>query len=75
MSPLAKYYIGAGIGSLLAIWLLPGLISFLVVVGLLGAPVVAWFMLDESQRLPAPAAAAPGHRQVALPAQAVATWA
>lgn len=50
MSPLAKYYIGAGIGSLLAIWLLPGLISFLVVVGLLGAPVVAWFMLDESQR-------------------------
>ncbi|GAA0981813.1 hypothetical protein GCM10009555_050580 [Acrocarpospora macrocephala] len=50
MSPLGKYYIGAGVGSLLAIWLLPGLISWLVVIGLLAAPAVAYFMLDESQR-------------------------
>jgi len=50
MSPLGKYYIGAGIASLLALWLLPNLIAWLIVIGLLGAPVVAYFMLDESQR-------------------------
>jgi len=50
MSPLGKYYIGAGIASLLALWLLPNLIGWLIVLGLLGAPIVAYFMLDESQR-------------------------
>lgn len=50
MSPLGKYYIGAGIASLLVLRLLPNPIAWLIVIGLLGAPVVAYFMLDESQR-------------------------
>ncbi|WP_214110000.1 hypothetical protein [Acrocarpospora catenulata] len=50
MSPLAKYYIGAGVGSLIALWLLPSLLAWLVVIGLLAAPAVGYFMLDESQR-------------------------
>jgi len=50
MSPLGKYYIGAGIASLLALWLLPSVIAWLVVVVALGAPIAAYFMLDESQR-------------------------
>jgi hypothetical protein len=50
MSPLGKYYIGAGIASVLALMLLPSLIAWLVVIVALGAPVVAYFMLDESQR-------------------------
>ncbi len=50
MSPLGKYYVGAGIASLLALWILPSLVAWLVVIGVLGAPVVAYFMLDESQR-------------------------
>ncbi|MEV0967526.1 hypothetical protein [Microtetraspora glauca] len=50
MSPLGKYYIGAAVVSVLSLWLLPGLIAWLVVLGVLGAPVVAYFMLDESQR-------------------------
>jgi hypothetical protein len=50
MSPLGKYYIGAGVASVLALMLLPSLIAWLVVIVALGAPVVAYFMLDESQR-------------------------
>lgn len=50
MSPLGKYYVGAGIASLLALWLLPSLVAWLIVIGVLAAPVVAYFMLDESQR-------------------------
>ncbi|WP_285710996.1 hypothetical protein [Microtetraspora sp. NBRC 16547] len=50
MSPLGKYYIGAAAVSVLSLWLLPGLIAWLVVIGVLGAPAVAYFMLDESQR-------------------------
>ncbi len=50
MSPLGKYYLGAGIASLLALWLLPNLLAWLIVLGLLGGPVAVYFMLDESQR-------------------------
>ena len=50
MSPLGKYYIGAGIVSVLALFLLPSLVAWLVVVVALGAPVAAYFLLDESQR-------------------------
>lgn len=50
MSPLGKYYVGAGIASLLALWLLPSFIAWLIVIVALGAPVVGYFMLDESQR-------------------------
>ncbi|WP_055477928.1 hypothetical protein ACQP1K_06420 [Sphaerimonospora sp. CA-214678] len=51
MSPLGKYYVGAGIVAVLAILLpIPSLLTWLIVLGVLGAPVVAYFMLDESQR-------------------------
>ncbi|MEV5408089.1 hypothetical protein AB0K60_04490 [Thermopolyspora sp. NPDC052614] len=50
MSPLGKYYVGAGIASLLALMLLPSLVAWLIVIVALGAPVAAYFMLDESQR-------------------------
>ncbi|MBP2705900.1 hypothetical protein JOL79_19010 [Microbispora sp. RL4-1S] len=51
MSPLGKYYVGAGIVAVLAIVLpIPTILTWLVVLGVLGAPVVAYFMLDESQR-------------------------
>ncbi|WP_394301041.1 hypothetical protein [Sphaerimonospora cavernae] len=51
MSPLGKYYVGAGIVAVLAILLpLPSILTWLIVLGVLGGPVVAYFMLDESQR-------------------------
>jgi uncharacterized Tic20 family protein len=50
MSPLAKYYVGAGIASVLALLILPSLVAWLIVLGVLAGPVVAYFMLDESQR-------------------------
>lgn len=51
MSPLGKYYVGAGIVAVLAILLpLPTILTWLIVLGVLGAPVVAYFMLDKSQR-------------------------
>lgn len=51
MSPLGKYYVGAGIVAVLAILLpIPTILTWLIVLGALGAPVVAYFMLDESQR-------------------------
>jgi hypothetical protein len=50
MSPLGKYYLGAGIASLLALWLLPSVIAWLFVIAVLGGPIALYFMLDESQR-------------------------
>ncbi|MDH2427950.1 hypothetical protein [Sphaerisporangium sp. TRM90804] len=50
MSPVVKYYLGAGIASILALIILPNLIAWLIVLGLLAAPVAVYFMLDESQR-------------------------
>ncbi|GII53403.1 hypothetical protein Pth03_17920 [Planotetraspora thailandica] len=50
MSPLGKYYVGAGIVSVLSLWLLPSLVAWLIVLGVLAGPVAVYFMLDESQR-------------------------
>ncbi|MCT9928943.1 hypothetical protein N5079_01780 [Planotetraspora sp. A-T 1434] len=51
MSPLGKYYVIAGIVAVIAIILpLPTILTWLIVLGVLGAPVVGYFMLDESQR-------------------------
>ncbi|MET8139195.1 hypothetical protein ABZU32_02670 [Sphaerisporangium sp. NPDC005288] len=50
MSPLSKYYVGAAIASILALLLLPSLVAWILVIVLLGGPVAAYFMLDESQR-------------------------
>lgn len=50
MSPLAKYYVGAGVVSVLALLILPSLVAWLVVIGVLAGPVAVYFMLDESQR-------------------------
>ncbi|MFI6501747.1 hypothetical protein [Nonomuraea typhae] len=51
MSPVKKYAIGAGAAVLLSlIFFGAGWITLLVILGVVGAPVAAWFMLDESQR-------------------------
>jgi hypothetical protein len=50
MSPVAKYYVGAGIASVLALLIVPFPINWLLIVAVLAGPVVAYFMLDESQR-------------------------
>ncbi|MEV7967343.1 hypothetical protein AB0O34_15365 [Sphaerisporangium sp. NPDC088356] len=50
MSPVAKYYVGAGIASVLALLLLPSLVAWVLVLAVLAGPVVVYFMLDESQR-------------------------
>ncbi|GIH74629.1 hypothetical protein [Planobispora longispora] len=50
MSPVQKYAIGAGAVVLLSWIFLPGLITLLVVLGVVAAPVVGYLMLDPSQR-------------------------
>ncbi|NUR86284.1 MAG: hypothetical protein HOY71_19555 [Nonomuraea sp.] len=50
MSPIQKYAIGAGIAVVLAWWILPGWLTLLVLLGVVAAPVVAYMMLDPSQR-------------------------
>ncbi|MFC6074980.1 hypothetical protein [Microbispora bryophytorum] len=51
MSPLGKYYVGAAVVAVLVFILpVPTLLAWLIAIGALGAPVVAYFMLDESQR-------------------------
>lgn len=51
MSPLGKYYVGAAVVAVLVFILpVPSILAWLITLGLLGAPVVAYFMLDESQR-------------------------
>lgn len=50
MSNRTKYVLG-GIGvALFAYWLLPGWLTALIVVAIVAAPVVGYFMLDETQR-------------------------
>ncbi|GLW05254.1 hypothetical protein Misp01_03840 [Microtetraspora sp. NBRC 13810] len=50
MSPLGKYYVGAAVVAVIALILIPSPIDWLIVVAALGAPVAAYFMLDQSQR-------------------------
>jgi hypothetical protein len=51
MSPVQKYAIGAGAAVLLSLIIFgPGMITLLVVLGVVAAPVVGYFMLDPSQR-------------------------
>jgi Flp pilus assembly protein TadB len=51
MSPVQKYAIGAGAAVLLSLIIFGwGTITLLVVLGVIAAPVVGYFMLDQSQR-------------------------
>lgn len=52
MSPLGKYYVGAAVVSVIALVILPipSIVSWIIVLAALGAPAVAYFMLDPSQR-------------------------
>ena len=50
MSPIQKYAIGAGLAVLFSWIFRPGWLTLLVVLGVIGAPVVGYFMLDPSQR-------------------------
>ncbi|GIH89871.1 hypothetical protein ACFFMN_12280 [Planobispora siamensis] len=50
MSPVQKYALGAGAVVLLSWIFLPGWLTLLVVLGVIAAPVVGYFMLDPSQR-------------------------
>jgi hypothetical protein len=50
MSPIQKYAIGAGAAVILSWIFLPGLLTFLIFLGVIAAPVVGYMMLDPSQR-------------------------
>ncbi|WP_327087230.1 hypothetical protein OIE66_33610 [Nonomuraea sp. NBC_01738] len=51
MSPVGKYAIGAGAAVLLSLIIFgPGMITLLVILGVVAAPVVGYMMLDPSQR-------------------------
>jgi hypothetical protein len=50
MSPVQKYAIGAGAAVLLSLIFFPSWVTLLVVLGVVGAPVVGYLMLDPSQR-------------------------
>ncbi|MEV0203280.1 hypothetical protein [Nonomuraea sp. NPDC050691] len=51
MSPVQKYAIGAGAAVLLSLIIFgTGWITLLVILGVVGAPVVGYLMLDPSQR-------------------------
>ncbi|MFI6292883.1 hypothetical protein ACIBEJ_14945 [Nonomuraea sp. NPDC050790] len=50
MSPIQKYAIGAGAAVLLSWIFLPGFVTLLILLGVVAAPVVGYFMLDPSQR-------------------------
>lgn len=50
MSNRTKYVLGGAAVALLALWLLPSWLAMLIIVAVVAAPVVGYFMLDESQR-------------------------
>ncbi|MEV6861579.1 hypothetical protein AB0M44_11320 [Streptosporangium subroseum] len=50
MSPIQKYAIGAGAAVVLSWIFLPGLVTLLVILGVIAAPVIGYMMLDPSQR-------------------------
>lgn len=50
MSSQAKVVIGGVVVGVLALWLLPSLLFKLLVVGIIAVPVVAYLMLDSTQR-------------------------
>ncbi|TDC99731.1 hypothetical protein E1292_30965 [Nonomuraea deserti] len=51
MSPVQKYAIGAGAAVLLSLMIFgTGLVTLLVVLGVVAAPVIGYLMLDPSQR-------------------------
>jgi cell division protein FtsW (lipid II flippase) len=50
MSTRTKFVIGGVVVGLLTLWILPWWLSALIILGVIGAPVVAYFMLDPSQR-------------------------
>ncbi|HEV7932525.1 MAG TPA: hypothetical protein VGP70_09460 [Actinomadura sp.] len=50
MSTRTKFVIGGVVVGLLTLWILPWWLSALIILGVIGAPVVAYLMLDPSQR-------------------------
>jgi hypothetical protein len=50
MSNRTKYVLGGAGVALLALWLLPPWLAGLIIFAVVAAPVVGYFMLDESQR-------------------------
>jgi cell division protein FtsW (lipid II flippase) len=50
MSTRTKFVIGGVAVGLLILWILPWWLSALIILGVIGAPVVAYLMLDPSQR-------------------------
>jgi cell division protein FtsW (lipid II flippase) len=50
MSTRTKFVIGGVAVGLLTLWILPWWLSALIILGVIGAPVIAYLMLDPSQR-------------------------
>jgi hypothetical protein len=50
MSQGAKYTVGGVAVALIALWLLPNWLAMLIIAAMLATPVVAYLLLDQSQR-------------------------
>ncbi|HEY6737232.1 MAG TPA: hypothetical protein VI076_00130 [Actinopolymorphaceae bacterium] len=50
MSNRTKYVLGGLAVALLAWWLLPGWLTWLIVVAVIATPVIGYFALDPAQR-------------------------
>lgn len=50
MSQTGKYVIGGVAAGLIALWLLPWWLALFVILAVLATPVVAYLLLDPSQR-------------------------
>jgi uncharacterized protein (DUF58 family) len=50
MSARTKYVIAGLVLGLVALWILPNWLAVLIIVGLLATPIVAYLLLDPSQR-------------------------
>ena len=50
MSTRTTYVLAGAAGGILAWWLLNGWIALLIILGVIAAPVVGYFMLDPHQR-------------------------
>lgn len=50
MSNRTKYILGGVAVAILGWWLLPNWLATLIIVAVVAAPVVGYFMLDDSQR-------------------------
>lgn len=50
MTARTKYMLGGAAGAAVVLYFFPGWLTLLIVLGVVGAPIAAYFLLDSSQR-------------------------